>query len=162
MPRLVSYVDDYKFGTDAYENATEDQHQITLFEAVRKDPEVKKYYDDFFSIPNGGSRHKAEAQILVMSGTKKGVSDTFLSVPMLGYHGLFIELKKLNRYEIKQNQIDFIKRKRETGYAAEICFGWYQAFMLIKYYLSLCSLDDLLATGFKFRIEEIDGFKLRR
>ena len=47
-----------------------------------------------YHIPNGGSRHKAEAGRLKAEGVKAGVPDLCLPVARGGFHGLYVELKR--------------------------------------------------------------------
>lgn len=47
-----------------------------------------------FHIPNGGKRTKIEASRLKAMGVLPGVPDLFLALPLGGYHGMFIEIKK--------------------------------------------------------------------
>lgn len=46
-----------------------------------------------FAVPNGGSRHKAEAKRMKGEGVKPGVSDVILLIPKKGYASLLIEFK---------------------------------------------------------------------
>lgn len=71
---------------------TEAQEQMTLFSWAAmqsgKYPELNLLYH----VPNGGSRHKAEAGRLRAEGVKAGVPDLCLPVARGQYHGLYIEL----------------------------------------------------------------------
>lgn len=73
---------------------TEAQEQMTLFSWAAmqsgKYPELNLLYH----VPNGGSRHKAEAGRLRAEGVKAGVPDLCLPVARGQYHGLYIELKR--------------------------------------------------------------------
>lgn len=89
---------------------------------------------DMFAVPNGGERHAAVAAKLKMEGVKKGVSDIFLPDPVGTYHGLFIEMKKLDG-RFTQEQMEFIRRMRKKGYAADGAVGWIAAAeLLFNYY----------------------------
>lgn len=88
-----------------------------------------------YHIPNGGSRNKAEAARLKAEGVKAGVSDIFLPAPAGPYHGLYIELKKLNGGRASMAQREFIEAMRKLGYCAEIRHGWCAAAELILKYL---------------------------
>ena len=69
---------------------TEAQEQMTLFSWAAmqsgKYPELNLLYH----VPNGGSRHKAEAGRLRAEGVKAGVPDLCLPVARGQYHGLYI------------------------------------------------------------------------
>lgn len=75
---------------------TEAQEQMTLFSWAAmqsgKYPELNLLYH----VPNGGSRHKAEAGRLRAEGVKAGVPDLCLPVARGQYHGLYIELTGLS------------------------------------------------------------------
>ena len=123
---------------------SEDGEQAALFcwaaDNVGKYPQLKW----LFAIPNGGSRHIAEATKMVATGLRGGVPDIFLPYPMqkrdyqgfaekfsYGYHGCFIELKiEKRRYQknggCSQEQLEWIIKLRENYYI-EVCYGWQNA-----------------------------------
>lgn len=76
-----------------------------------------------FHIPNGGSRHPAEAVHLKRMGVKPGVPDLFLPLPVHPYHGLWIEMKSLTGRPTAC-QKEWIDHLRGQGYAAFICNGF--------------------------------------
>ena len=94
-------------------------------------PELKL----MFHIPNGGKRSKVEAARFKKEGVKSGVPDIFLPVARGKYHGLFIELKRLEKGRVSSAQSDWIPALREQRYAAEVCKGWVAASALIEKYL---------------------------
>lgn len=89
-----------------------------------------------FHIPNGGSRNKAEAARFKAEGVKSGVPDVCLPVPRGGYHGLWIEMKRLAGGRASKEQKQWIADLREQGYRAEIREGWQEAAELITEYLA--------------------------
>lgn len=100
-------------------------------------PEVRAKYPQLeymFAIPNGGTRHKAEAARLKASGVKAGVPDIFLAAPHIwqfthpGHvsHGLFIELKKQNGH-VRVIQSKWMVGLMQQGYAARICYSFAEA-----------------------------------
>lgn len=54
--------------------------------------------------PNGGRRNKAEAAKLKAMGVRKGIPDLFLPIPRQGYHGLYIETKKIKNGKVSPDQ----------------------------------------------------------
>ena len=106
-----------------------------------------KGYDLLFHIPNGGSRHPAEAMNLKKQGVKKGVPDLFLPVPRGGFHGLFIEMKATKgRLSIEQKA--WLGALVELGYQAVVCYGFDDARKAIEGYMAEkkdhgCSIDDV-------------------
>ena len=114
---------------------TEAQEQMTLFSWAAmqsgKYPELNLLYH----VPNGGSRHKAEAGRLRAEGVKAGVPDLCLPVARGQYHGLYIELKRQRGGRISEEQVRWIDGLLEQGYAAAICKGWQEAASVIIDYL---------------------------
>lgn len=91
-----------------------------------------------------GGRAKAE-------GVRAGIPDIFLPWPIkkieinqIGYHGLYIELKKPSMKPVKENskgglsteQEEFSEFARANGYRWEVCYGWREAAKIIQEYLS--------------------------
>lgn len=113
---------------------TEAQEQIALFEWAawheKKWPELELLHH----IPNGGSRHAAEAANLKRQGVKAGVSDLYLPVARRGYHGMYIEMKAIGGM-ISEKQAEWINRVREQGYAAFVCYGANEAIGKLEWYL---------------------------
>lgn len=90
-----------------------------------------------FHIPNGGKRGKAEAARFKAEGVKAGVPDLFLPVARGGYHGLFIELKRLDGGTVSQAQRAWVKRLTDENYCAFVARGWEEAARTIRTYLQL-------------------------
>lgn len=112
---------------------TEAQEQITLFSwaAVQDIPELALLYH----IPNGGSRHKAEAARLRAEGVRAGVPDLCLPVPRGGFNGLYIELKRLRGGRLSEQQRAWLDALGKQGYAVAVCKGWEDAAETILRYL---------------------------
>lgn len=102
---------------------TEEVEQIQLFEWARwasgKYPEL----EDMHHIPNGGGRSKSEAGRLKAMGVKKGVPDIFLPCARSGYHGMYIELKRLHGGRVEPEQRGFLERRSAAGYYCVVCRG---------------------------------------
>lgn len=114
---------------------TESQEQQLLFEwavlAAGRWPELALMYH----IPNGGSRSKSEAGRFRAEGVKAGVPDICLPVARGGYHGLYIELKRVKGGRVSTAQQGWIAALRDQGYYACVCKGWDDAAHVIKKYL---------------------------
>lgn len=114
---------------------TESQQQQLLFEwaalAAGRWPELALMYH----IPNGGSRSKSEAGRFRAEGVKAGVPDICLPVARGGYHGLYIELKRVKGGRVSTAQQGWIAALRDQGYYACVCKGWDDAAGAIKAYL---------------------------
>lgn len=124
---------------------TEAQEQITLFSwaAVQAIPELALLYH----IPNGGSRHKAEAARLRAEGVRAGVPDLCLPVPRGGCHGLYIELKRLRGGRLSEQQRAWLDALGKQGYAVAVCKGWEEAAETIQRYLEGKSIEGGDANG---------------
>lgn len=73
-------------------NNEEEREQIKFFE------QVQVYFPNLpdkllFAVPNGGSRHIAEAANLRRQGVRRGVADVILLIPKKGYASLCLEFK---------------------------------------------------------------------
>lgn len=115
--------------------ARESEEQRALFEwaawSMGKWPELAM----LFHIPNGGKRGKAEAGRLKAEGVSAGVPDLCLPVPRGGYHGLYIELKRIKGGEVSKSQKEWLALLNRQGYFAMVCFGWQEAARTITKYL---------------------------
>src|ERR1700733_8739225 len=80
-----------------------------------------------FHIPNGGSRHIAEAGKLKAMGVKPGVPDIMLPIGRNGFKGLWIELKKPKVGVVSEKQHEWLDHLAAQGYATRVCFGWIEA-----------------------------------
>jgi hypothetical protein len=114
---------------------TEDAEQIAVMEWAElqsgKFPQLKL----LFHIPNGGSRHPAEAKKLKAMGVKPGVPDLFLPVPGRKCYGLFIEMKRVKGGTLSENQKEWISALNLQVYIAVVCHGADEAIAVIKSYL---------------------------
>lgn len=88
-----------------------------------------------FAIPNGGSRHPAEAAHLQQQGVKAGIPDMCLPVARGGYHGLYIELKRVKGGKVSEKQMQWINDLNAQGYLAKVCYGADDALETLKKYL---------------------------
>jgi len=115
---------------------TESQEQIIFIQWCKRNAEEYPELDEIFAIPNGGKRHIFTASRMKLEGVKPGIPDLFLPVAKRGYHGLFIEMKKLNG-TLSEAQKKKIPKLRAQGYAVIICKGAERAKALIKSYLNI-------------------------
>ncbi|WP_409589825.1 hypothetical protein [Vibrio jasicida] len=95
--------------------------------------------------PNGGNRTPTEGMRLKCAGALKGIPDIQFMVAKLGFHGLYIEMKKLpSDYgkdpEIALREVHLDQHLvREAllgqGYLAVVCYGVDEAISVIKAYM---------------------------
>ena len=90
-----------------------------------------------YHVPNGGSRKKAEAGRFRAEGVKAGVPDLCLPVARGGYHGLYVELKRLKGSKTSEEQKAWLSELAKQGYCAELCKGWEAAAKVIEEYLNM-------------------------
>lgn len=88
-----------------------------------------------FHIPNGGSRHPAEARHLREQGVKAGVPDICLPVPNGRYSALYIEMKRRSGGRVSYEQRGWIAALNRVGNLAVVCRGWEEARDEIMEYL---------------------------
>jgi hypothetical protein len=89
-----------------------------------------------YHCPNGGRRNKAEAAKLKAMGVRKGIPDLFLPIPRQGYHGLYIEMKRLKNGKVSPDQQKEIARLKADGYAVEVANGSEEAKGKVLRYLA--------------------------
>lgn len=132
---------------DLAASGSEDGHQAALFcqaaLSVGKYPQLKWLH----AIPNGGQRHAAEASKLVATGTRGGVWDVFLPMPIqtewaVQYAGLYIEMKKPERRNHKdggltKEQLEFGAYAERMGYFCAVCYTWEEAWAILVKYLEV-------------------------
>ena len=67
-------------------------------------------------------------------GCKRGVPDLMLPVPMQGYHGLFIEMKRPGGC-LDETQRRWLAALNEMKYMAVCCYGWEEARSVLSRYM---------------------------
>lgn len=129
-------------------SGSEDGHQLALFCycATSGIPELKW----LFHIPNGGSRHIAEAGKLKAMGVKRGVPDICLPIKRNGFGALYIELKKPKVGIVSDEQEEWLDFLSDQGYATRVCFGWIEA--------RDCLLEYLGCLGYPSTVKELLEF----
>jgi VRR-NUC domain len=117
---------------------SEHEEQVALIEWVQICGLIyDSRLDMIYANPNGGKRHKSVAAEIRAEGGKAGVPDLFLPVAARGYHGLYIEMKRLKNSSTSPEQKEFISRLNEQGYLAVVCKGWVKAAETLIDYLQL-------------------------
>lgn len=114
--------------------ASESEIQCAFFAHLKL--ALPKIYPYAFSIPNGGYRNKREAARLKREGLKSGIPDVFIACPLGGYHGLFIEFKRMKNSKISDAQKEYIQILSDAGYFCCICTCPLEAIDVIKTYAS--------------------------
>lgn len=89
-----------------------------------------------FAIPNGGKRTFAVANIMKSEGMRSGVPDLFLAIPKGEYHGMFIEMKRVDGGRVSEAQREYLNLLSIVGYKCVVCHGFDAACSAIKDYIS--------------------------
>jgi VRR-NUC domain. len=117
---------------------SEHDEQVRLFQwaelAAGRYPELR----EMFAVPNGEHRHKATAGKLRAEGVKAGVEDIVLLVPRGGFHGLLIEMKRVDASpsDVKPDQRAWHEIHRSRGFCVWVCKGFEDARRVVMDYLS--------------------------
>jgi hypothetical protein len=93
--------------------------------------------DCLVALPNAGKRSFVVGKRMRAEGLRKGALDLFLSIPVAGASGLWVEMKRANatRAELTDEQFADIGLRIRMGYAATWCAGWQEAAAVIDAYL---------------------------
>ena len=87
-------------------------------------PKIRPYC---FAVPNGGSRHPAEAKSLKDQGVTASIPDIVVLIPTPEYHGLLIEMKREDVNDLSPGQEKKFELFRGVGYRCEMCNTLQQA-----------------------------------
>lgn len=121
---------------------SEHQEQCLVIDWCHGHLDLDPRLELIFAIPNGlwakndGVGRKAKAE-----GLKKGIPDLLLPIASKGFHGLFIEMKKLTGSSTSAAQKQWHTDLREQGYVVELCKGHEQAIAAIVAYLELGAIE---------------------
>lgn len=116
---------------------TESEEQQKLIQWCNRKKNEYPELGLIFAIPNGGRRHIKTASVLKLEGVKPGVPDMFLPVARSGYHGLFIELKRVEGGALSKTQEDWKNKLRDEKYAAVVVKGCERAKAVLAVYLGM-------------------------
>lgn len=90
-----------------------------------------------YAIPNAAKRSYFIAARMKSEGMKSGVPDLCLPVASSGYHGLYIELKRVKKSTTSENQNKWLDMLNRENYLAIVCKGADEAIAALKGYLCL-------------------------
>ncbi|MEZ8738329.1 hypothetical protein [Vibrio sp. 10N.239.312.D08] len=134
------------------ESDKEYYYQVSIFQYIAEHfPHFERLVH---ASPNGGGRSAFEAYRLKCAGALKGVPDIQFMVARSGYHGLYIELKKLPsdygkdpEIALKQVHIDqHLVREAllKEDYLAVVCYGVEEALSVVRAYLNETELPQFI------------------
>lgn len=119
----------------AYPVPVEDKEQELLFQWAAYMQGQHPCLARMYAVPNGGYRHITTASRMKKTGTKAGVPDVMLPYPCGGYHGLYIEMKRVKGGKVSEEQRDWLGYLASVGYAAVVCHGFGEARDAVLKYL---------------------------
>jgi hypothetical protein len=79
-------------------------------------------YSMIYAVPNGGQRNVIVATKLKAEGVTAGIPDLFLPHAAHGYHGLYIEMKRIGGKVTPEQKTRMAELSKE-GYSAVVCHG---------------------------------------
>lgn len=85
---------------------------------------------------NGGKRSKREAAKLKRMGVKPGVPDLHLPIARGGFHGLYVEMKRLEGGRVSTEQKTWLAALHAAGHCVAVCEGHEQAIAVLRDYLA--------------------------
>ena len=85
-------------------------------------------------VPNEGKLTLANGRELARMGLRRGFPDLFIPAARKGFHGLFIELKRVKGGHMTEHQQKWIDYLNRHGYRAVVCYGADEAIGEIKSY----------------------------
>jgi hypothetical protein len=85
-------------------------------------------------IPNESKRSVAYGAMLKRMGMRKGFPDLFVTLPRLGYHGLFIEMKT-DKGKLSNDQRIWLTLLKNEGYLCRVCRSVEVALEIINKYV---------------------------
>jgi hypothetical protein len=108
-------------------SGTEHGHQSALCQWIAVEGSQRfPGLEMIFAIPNGGDRKPHVAAALKAEGTKPGVPDMMLPLPVGFYPGLFLEMKRPNGV-VRDEQERWHRKLRHCGYAVVVAYDWIAA-----------------------------------
>lgn len=117
-------------------NLKEDQDEVEIFNwkalNIERYPDLKYLFSTF----NNVRMSRGQARQLKKRGRVEGTPDIILDVPMHGYHGLRIELKRKRNGAVKKSQKEWLAGLNSMGYLAVVCKGHKAAIEIIEAYIN--------------------------
>lgn len=114
---------------------TEHDEQVRIFDFVEEKKRVVPGLELLFAVPNAGKRSYGALNYYKAEGLRNGVPDLCLPVARKGYHGLYIELKRVKGGKVSPEQEWWLERLTEQSYYAVVCKGADEAIKTIIDYL---------------------------
>jgi hypothetical protein len=116
------------------ETETEEDIHRAVVEWADRQAQTHPALELLFHVPNGGSRHVAEAVKLKAMGTRQGVPDLLLPVPRGDKIGLALELKSASG-RLRPKQAWWLRELRASGWAVAVAYTFSEAQKVLTGYV---------------------------
>jgi hypothetical protein len=105
---------------------------------VKEHPCLAWLHSSMNGIPLSGSKMTRGKIMNYMKaeGATKGIPDLFLPVARRGFHGIYLEMKRVYDGELTPEQKKFLSFAKEEGYLALQCRGHKAGIANLRWYLS--------------------------
>ena len=113
---------------------TEHEEQCAVIQYF--DLKYRDHRGRLFAIPNGSYKSRAAASSFKREGLRAGVPDLLLPVARKGYHGLFIEMKRIKGSVTSKEQENWHEYLNAQGYLCVVCKGSRPAIDAIDSYMA--------------------------
>ncbi len=114
---------------------TEEQEQAWVIQwskiSLARYPQLKMLY----AVPNGARVARSQANKLKREGMNPGVPDLVLPVARGGFHGFYLEMKRIQGSSVSKVQKDWHEWLQEEDYQVKVCKGHDEAIKNIVEYL---------------------------
>jgi len=121
---------------EEYRSETQSEEDIhkAVVEWADRQAQTRPALRLLFHVPNGGSRHVAEAVKLKGMGTRQGVPDLLLPVPRSAGCGLALELKSPSG-RLRPTQAWWLDRLYQAGWEIAVAWTFSEAQHILRSYL---------------------------
>jgi len=92
---------------------------------------------------NGGKRSKREAAKFKRMGVKPGVPDLHLPIARGGFHGLYVEMKRMDGGRVSSEQKVWLAALHAAGHCVAVCEGHEQAIAVLRDYLAADGCEQM-------------------
>lgn len=120
-----------------YEGYNKDGSKMEFMEQIEVVNWLKENHPDvLFTASVGGVRlHPVTAKRMVAMGYSAGTPDLILFQACGSFHGLCIEMKRIGKFNVSPDQVEWHGKLKERGYAVAVCNGAEHAIKTIGEYL---------------------------
>lgn len=118
---------------------TEQKVRLESTEQIIFVSRVRHFHPDILviAIPNGGMRDIRTATKLKAEGVLAGTPDILIPHAKNGYHGLWIEMKRVSGGRVSPEQKKVGQQLTDNGYMVVVAYGVEEAYAAFKEYFSL-------------------------